>query len=368
MHSKAKTQAKSINTFEKNVRRPSENGRRGSSGFTLVELLVVIAIIGILIALLLPAIQAAREAARRLDCSNHLKQMGLAAMNHESAQKVLPSNGWGLYWVGIPERGFGRSQPGSWLYSLLPFMDMKSLFNMTAGLSDPQRKAAGKRLCSTPIGVFNCPTRRAANLYPIGNWVNEQKIPICGYVNNVDIHVDDLDMVARSDYACNSGTSYTDPASNGSGYTIWGPLGMAAALANPTGWNKIADYDTGVCYPGSMTTLREIKGGASHTLLFAEKYINKDWYFDAQDGGDNENIFMGDNADTARWTASPPMRDRSGYYDPYRWGSPHPATFNSVFCDGSVHSLSYTIDPNVMAVLSKRAKGAADAPYMQGFN
>jgi prepilin-type N-terminal cleavage/methylation domain-containing protein len=360
------------------MRMTQKSPRIDLKGFTLVELLVVIAIIGILISLLLPAIQAARETARRMECSNHLKQMGLAALTHESTQKYYPSNGWGLYWIGNPDRGFGRNQPGSWMYSLLPFMDYKSIFNMTKGTTGPTRSAAGKAMCATVIGTFNCPTRRNSVLYPIGGWVQEQLYPLCSDTEKTD----KLDMVARSDYACNGGTAYADPSSGEppdySGFGYWGPATISEFLANPTGWEKLSsakkpnkiDYVVdGVCYAGSKVSMKDIKGGTSHLLLFGEKNVCPSMYYDAQDGGDNETMYMGDNADTVRFADYAPARDRTGVSGYYNFGAAHPKTFNAVFCDGSTHSISYDVDLNVFKVLLKRNKNpTTDARYIQDFD
>src|SRR5688572_13009998 len=132
-------------------------------GFTLVELLVVIAIIGILIALLLPAVQAAREAARRTQCTNHLKQLSLGMLQHHEALGFMPTGGWGWTWTGDPDRGFGLKQTGGWSYNILPYIEQTALHDLGRDndpntITDPQRDGALKR-DQTPVAEFVCPTR-----------------------------------------------------------------------------------------------------------------------------------------------------------------------------------------------------------------
>jgi prepilin-type N-terminal cleavage/methylation domain-containing protein len=129
-------------------------------GLTLVELLVVMTIIGILIALILPAVQAAREAARSTQCKNNLRQIGLAAQSHLQAYKFSPTGGWGYHWVGDPDRGFGQTQPGGWAYNILPFIDEKAIRAIGKGSSGAAKQEALKALIATPAPFFSCPSRR----------------------------------------------------------------------------------------------------------------------------------------------------------------------------------------------------------------
>ena len=113
------------------------------SGFTLVELLVVITIIGILIALLLPAVQAAREAARMTQCQNNIKQLAQGCMNHENSTGRYPTGGWGWHWTGDADMGNDAGQPGGWIYNLLPFIEQQALHDLGLGAGAWNSNAKG---------------------------------------------------------------------------------------------------------------------------------------------------------------------------------------------------------------------------------
>jgi prepilin-type N-terminal cleavage/methylation domain-containing protein len=133
--------------------------RNGAVGFTLVELLVVIAIIGVLTALLLPAVQAARESTRRTQCTNNVRQMAEGFLNHESAHGHFPTGGWGYEYVGEPDAGFGSHQPGSWAYNLLAFFEQPVLRQVGAGIADVEaRQEQLKRVVTTPLSIWHCPS------------------------------------------------------------------------------------------------------------------------------------------------------------------------------------------------------------------
>ena len=130
-----------------------------------MELLVVIAIIGILISLLLPAVQAAREAARRAQCVNNLKQLSLGCLNHESAVKAFPTGGWACCFLGHPDLGVGPSQPASWMFNILPYIEESTLYKVQQGLTGSALQTAAKTLASTPLNAYYCPSRRPVQTY-----------------------------------------------------------------------------------------------------------------------------------------------------------------------------------------------------------
>lgn len=250
-------------------------------GFTLVELLVVIAIISTLTALLIPAVQAAREAARRLECSNNIKQLTMAALNHESATKFFPTGGWSTNWLGHPDRGVGASQPGGWIYNILPFLEQQALYKLGATGGSMTIEDANAERVSTPLALLNCPSRRPSTLYKL--------------TLSLTFRLTDgpIPWLARNDYAMNAGD-----------YIQWhlaSPSSLAAGDDPSFHWNDMS-HQTGISYQRSQVTMNDIKDGSSNTFLIGEKCINRNHYTDGMDMGDRATMYCGGDLEVLRWT------------------------------------------------------------------
>jgi prepilin-type N-terminal cleavage/methylation domain-containing protein len=307
------------------------SGGKYSRGFTLVELLVVIAIIGILIALLLPAIQAAREAARRASCANNLKQMGIGCLHHLDTHNYFPTGGWGFLWAGDPDRGFGKKQPGSWLFNILPYIEMKAVHDY--GLKN---NINGRMMTvRTLVPLFNCPSRRASILYPY-HWGSP-------FING-NLNAND-DLVARGDYAACAGNTDVNTYSGG-------PVDLLTGEQMSDTQYGSATTSSGVSYMRSMVRSREVCGGLAHTYLAGERYLSPDQYYTGNGQADDQAWDIGFDQDNYRWTGTggapdytkTPMRDRKGLIEDQAFGSAHAHVFLMMFCDGSVHPVSYDID------------------------
>jgi prepilin-type N-terminal cleavage/methylation domain-containing protein len=323
-------------------------------GFTLVELLVVIAIIGILVALLLPAVQAAREAARRSQCTNHAKQVALAMLNHHDVFKHFPTGGWNYRWTGDPDRGHNREQPGSWMYQILPFLEEDAIYALGAdGLRDSvtaaQKTAAAQRE-SKPVNVFFCPSRRSAQAYPRDPGINFS-------ITNADASL--ITGTARNDYAANvgaiSGAGVQIASKDANGVDVGVPLNSAYKWAY-----NLKDIQ-GVVYFGSEIKISMIPDGTSKTYMFAEKYLKTDSYIDGSDYTDFESAYTGNNDDSLRSYLLQPLQDQPGLFKNYRgWGSAHPGVFMAAMCDGSVEPVSLDIELEVHCQTGSRKGGGCN--------
>jgi prepilin-type N-terminal cleavage/methylation domain-containing protein/prepilin-type processing-associated H-X9-DG protein len=341
--------------------------------FTLVELLVVIAVMAILLALLLPAVQSAREAARMIECKNHLKQIGLGWLIHHTAHNTFPTGGWGSNWAGDPDQGFDKRQPGGWAYNSLPFLEEEIIHDLGQRMvygGTPDKKDALARAAQSAASIFLCPSRRPQTVPFI---FTQQS---AAYAN---IKLANVTNVWRGDYAANAG----DQMWNGQ---LASPKSVAQVNDSQFQFDrtddpKLKSYSTGVSYYQSTISIRQITGGTSHKYMVGEKFLFTDRYFTGDDEGDEDWLWTGWSNDLYRTAGInylgitppspstpspiPPQRDMlsssadptTAQYEADMWGSAHAAGFNMVFCDGSVHTLPYDVDLLVHRWNHNRAPG-----------
>lgn len=346
------------------------NGSRSASrsrGFTLVELLVVITIIGILMSLLLPAVQNARARAQEVTCQNNLKNVGLAALSHEEHYGWFPTGGWpgtsGKQWPGDPNYGYGLNQPGGFFYNILPFIEQTNLwaYGQTGQTSTTLLQAA-----QMPVVVYNCPSRRPLGQLPMGSGVSfystnsTSSSTMTGLSNGAKL--------ARCDYAaCGGDADPSGGATAGGGPpTQPGPTSIANGQS-ATFWPSYASSSppvNGICGPHSQMRGGSISRGRTCLFLVGEKYLDPDNYLNGLDTGDNATWDMGFDVNTVRWTGGGassnsqyiPAQDTPGIPNSVSFGSTHVTGFNMCFADGSVHLLNFTIDPTMYGYLGNRTQ------------
>lgn len=252
----------------------------------------------------------------------------------------MPSSGWGAFWVGLPDRGYGTEQPGGWVYNILPFIEEGALHDLGKGKSESQMLADSAVRLKTPISALTCPTRRSPQPLRIADNTDHMRNPK-GAAS--------VTQVARAGYGINSGSTPGVGA-------IFGPDSIESAAAYE--WPPRRVYN-GISYIRSKVRIRQIKDGTTKTLLIGEKYLPKEHYFDGEHAGDNESMYNGFCLDLNRHAAEdiPPAADSEDGRPPISFGGPHDAVWLAAFCDGSVHPMGFDIDPILHAQNGNKADG-----------
>ncbi len=299
--------------------------------FTLIELLVVIAIIGVLIALLLPAVQRVREAANRVVCQNNLKQMGLALhMYHDNIGFFPPGYIWHPEMPGAdpttcPNQAGDSTDtaPGwGWAALLLPYLEQDNLRGQI-DLNVPVEATRFDSVRTTVLPIFVCPTDQSTGVYTM---------------------ISDL------------GTPMGNAATNS----------YAACYGTGTRITQEPDRGNGLFFRNSRIRLADIADGSSNTLAIGERaarLTRTPWCgapcegtLHLTPGAPTDSMAVADSpCQPLAQTGSHTLNDRSS--DPDNFFTPHPATGQFLYADGSVHSLATHIDLTVLQALSTRSGG-----------
>ncbi|PQO31363.1 prepilin-type cleavage/methylation domain-containing protein [Blastopirellula marina] len=343
-------------------------------GFTLVELLVVIAIIGVLIALLLPAVQQAREAARRMQCTNNLKQIGLAVHNYASTHRVFPSgyvsyatrDGNGPAWAAIDSDTWDAAPGWGWAALILPFMEQRTItdsLNMGRSIWD----SANRPFIDTKLEAYLCPSSSG----------DHDPFTLRDSSGNALSRYGSSIVVGRSHYIASHGqeSCWGDCGSSASGPVFTNIYTGATKTVQIHGdASKVAD---GPFYRNSKVSFRDVTDGTTNTLFISEhssKLSDKTWvgvipgaythprYSTPENGPDAAAtlvmMHVGPSGGELDITGDPiihPMNFPTLHVG--QMYSEHPSGGNVLFGDGSVSLQPETIDLILAAELASMNEG-----------
>lgn len=294
-------------------RRPASMGSNRAAAFTVLELIVSLAIVGMLLALLLMAVQRTREAARQAACMSNVRQLAIASDIYLARNGHFVSNGWGYNWGPEADLGLGPKQPAGWIYQLA--------FEVAPAAAEGFAAPASREQPHPYLPVVRCPTRPAPRLGPASLRVSP-------------VNYRWQAVVPKTDYAINEGDHRTR--------TWAGPDGLDDEIVSRYDWSRGAKA-TGISYQRSEVRPSMVCDGLSHTYLIGEKHVFRGAYDTADDLGYDQSCWSGVNRDVSRWTTGVPIPDAQHALGA-QFGSAHDGIWHVAFCDGSVRKLTFAID------------------------